>query len=220
MFAAILLVFLGGFAIMVLEIVGARYLSMDFGGAFYVWISQIGVIMIALAAGYLVGGILADRFTRATVMTWLLVPSGLFVFFIPNFSPRIIEAIIMRHPLDQEIPGIWLKLDPVLGSVLIFLLPCFVLAMMSPYMIRLAARRLGHVGRISGSIYAAATLGSIAGVFVSGYIFIDYLAMPAIFRWTGVMTIGLGLLCWLMDRWLAGPDEEVKRVNGLSSVNR
>ena len=33
--AAALLVFLGGFALMVLEIIGARYLAKDFGGAFY-----------------------------------------------------------------------------------------------------------------------------------------------------------------------------------------
>ncbi|SVD05690.1 uncharacterized protein METZ01_LOCUS358544, partial [marine metagenome] len=33
------LVFLGGFAVMVLEIVGARYLQPWFGGAFYVWTS-------------------------------------------------------------------------------------------------------------------------------------------------------------------------------------
>ena len=45
--AAITLVFGGGFIIMVLEIIGARYLAKDFGGAFYVWISQIGVILIA-----------------------------------------------------------------------------------------------------------------------------------------------------------------------------
>jgi len=43
--AAASLVFLGGFAIMVLEIIGARFLAKDFGGSFYVWVSQIGVIL-------------------------------------------------------------------------------------------------------------------------------------------------------------------------------
>ena len=44
-----LLVFVSGFVVMVLEIVGARILARDFGGSFYVWVSQIGVILIALA---------------------------------------------------------------------------------------------------------------------------------------------------------------------------
>jgi len=50
--AAAAYVFLGGFAVMVLEIIGARYLAKDFGGSFYVWISQIGVILVALALGW------------------------------------------------------------------------------------------------------------------------------------------------------------------------
>src|SRR5439155_1260853 len=64
--AAAGLVFVGGFIIMVLEIIGARFLAKDFGSSFYVWVSQIGVILIALALGYGVGGALADRpFLRA-----------------------------------------------------------------------------------------------------------------------------------------------------------
>src|SRR5207249_10931214 len=90
--AAALLVFLGGFAVMVLEIVGARYLAKDFGGSFYVWISQIGVILIALALGYAVGGALADRFQRAAFLAVPLCVAGLVTLFIPNFTPPLIEA--------------------------------------------------------------------------------------------------------------------------------
>jgi hypothetical protein len=195
-------VFCSGFAIMVIEIAGARYLIKDFGGSFYVWTSQIGVILIALAAGYYAGGAVADRYRRASFLFWLLAPAGLFVFFIPSFAPWLIERIIMRHPLEQPIPLFWQKLDPAIGSALIFLLPCFVLAMCSPYMIRLTARRLAHVGRISGLIYAASTVGSIAGVFVSGYVLIDWMRMADIFRATGGLTALLGIISLLLDRWL------------------
>ena len=187
---------------MVLEIIGARYLGKDFGGSFYVWISQIGVILIALSLGYSVGGIWADRFQRASLLTWLLVPTGVYVGLIPLFAGGILDWIIMRHPLEESIPMIWQKLDPALGSALIFLGPCFVLAMLSPYMIRLAARTLSHVGRISGQIYAASTVGSIAGVFVSGYILIDLLPLSQIFYVTGALISLLGVLCLFMDRQL------------------
>ncbi|MBI5387146.1 MAG: fused MFS/spermidine synthase [Verrucomicrobia bacterium] len=208
--AAFLLAFLGGFALMVLEIVGARYLGKDFGGSFYVWISQIGVILIALALGYYVGGELADRFQRTSILAWLLASSGLFTFLMPDFAGRIIDAIVMRHPLDQPIPRIWQKLDPALGSGLIFLLPCFVLAMLSPFLIRLAARKLAHVGRVSGLVYAASTTGSIAGVFTSGYVLIDRFSLTQIFRATGVLTVLLGAMCFLMDRWLVDDQSEMK----------
>jgi hypothetical protein len=202
------IVFFGGFAIMVLEIIGARYLAKDFGGSFYVWISQIGVILIALSLGYTVGGMCADRFQRATLLTWLLVPTGIYVSFIPQFAGAILDWIIMRHPQEQSIPAIWQKLDPALGSALIFLGPCFVLAMLSPYMIRLSAHNLAHVGRISGQIYAASTVGSIVGVFVSGYILIDLLPLSQIFRISGALITLLGVLCLFMDRQL-NPAEDL-----------
>ena len=196
--SASLLVFVGGFVIMVLEIIGARYLAKDFGGSFYVWVSQIGVILTALALGYFAGGALADWWRRTALLAWLLAPAGVFTFFIPTFAGAWIEAIIKRHP-GEDIPLLWQKLDPAIGSTFIFLLPCFVLATLSPYMVRLSARRLGHVGRISGLIYSASTAGSIVGVFVSGYVLIDYLTVANIFRSMGVLTLLLGGMCLALD---------------------
>jgi len=179
------LVFLGGFVIMVLEIVGARFLAKDFGSSFHVWVRQIGVVLIALALGYYVGGALADRWHRLAWLAIFLLPSAAILFLIPV---------------------LWQKLDPVLGSALIFLLPCVVLATLSPYMIRLATRDLTQVGRSSGFIIAASTTGSIAGVFVAGFILIDHMRLSLIFRWMGCFTAVLGILCIVCDRfWLAQP---------------
>ena len=200
--AASTLAFVGGFVLMALEVIGARYLAKDFGGSFYVWISQIGVVLIALALGYYIGGTLADRCQRLFVLGGLLVPSGVLTCLIPNFSSHLITALILSHPADRDIPILWQKLDPVLGSSLVFLLPCFGLATLSPYLIRLSAKSLAQVGRTSGLIIAASTVGSIAGVFVSGYILIDHLNAPDIFRVTGALTVLLGLSCFFMDKWM------------------
>ena len=187
---------------MVLEIIGALFLAGYFGSSFYIWVSQIGVILVALALGYGIGGALADRFQQTGFLAAPLAMAGVFTLLIPNITPRPLKAIIMRHPLDQDIPALWQKLDPVLGSTLVFFLPCFVLATLSPYMVRLTAHKLGQVGKTSGLIYAASTVGSIAGVFVSGYVLIDHMNVSNIFRAVGALTVLLGALCWLMDRWL------------------
>jgi len=189
---------------MALEVIGARYLAKDFGGSFYVWVSQIGVVLIALALGYYVGGALADRWQRLSVLSLALVPAGVVTYLIPDFSNTLITALIMRHPAERDIPHLWQKLDPVLGSALVFLLPCFGLATLSPCLIRLSARSLSQVGRISGTIIAASTVGSIAGVFVSGYVLIDHLNAPKIFRLMGAVTVLLGVMCFLLDKWLTG----------------
>jgi MFS family permease len=202
--ATVALVFSGGFAVMVLEIIGVRYLAKDFGGSFYVWVSQIGVILVALALGYAIGGALADRFRRVRFLAAPLALAGLFTALIPNITPPLLNAIILRHPAGEEIPMVWQKLDPAMGSAVVFFLPCLVLAVLAPYMIRVTARQLEHVGTVSGLIYAASTIGSIAGVFVAGYVFIDYLTVTAIFRSMGMLTIVLAGLSLAMDRWLGG----------------
>jgi MFS family permease len=198
------LVFLGGFVIMVLEMIGVLYLAKDFGGSFYVWTSQIGMILTALSLGYAIGGSLADRFQRTAFLAAPLTVAGIFTFFIPQITPPLINAIIMRHPPGQPIAMVWMKLDPAFGSAVIFFLPCFVLAILSPYMIRITARQLDKVGMISGLIYAASTAGSIGGVFVSGYILIDYLTVSAIFRAMGILILILAGLALAMDFWLGG----------------
>src|SRR5712675_3020892 len=96
--AAAALVFIGGFIIMVLEIIGARFLAKDFGSSFHVWVSQIGVVLIALALGYYLGGALADRWQRLSVLVVLLVPAGVVLLLVPNFASWGIDLIIRRHP--------------------------------------------------------------------------------------------------------------------------
>ena len=196
---------------MVLEIVGARFLAKDFGSSFYIWVSQIGIVLAALALGYFAGGALADRRQRAGALAGLLVAAGLFTGAIPFFAPRLINGIITRHPTDRTIPILWQKLDPAIGSALIFLFPCGVLAMLPPCVIRLSARRVGHVGRISGLVFAFSTLGSLVGVVVSGYALIDLMRLSNIFHVTGVLIILLGGLCWFTDKLpLASSDASIE----------
>lgn len=189
--------FFSGFAIMVLEIIGARFLARDFGSTFYVWIGQIGVVMIALGAGYYIGGWIADKIPRVSFLGVLLVIVGVITFLIPNISTPIIEYIVQRHPIDKPIPEIWQRLDPVIGSALVFLLPCLVLAMVSPFMIKILSRDIKNIGKISGFIIAGSTLGGIVGVFASGFLLIDIMRISSIFKVVGMLVVVLGLFCQL-----------------------
>jgi len=198
-FVATVIVFCGGFAVMVLEIIGARLLGKDFGSSLYVWTSQIGVVMIALAIGYCLGGWLADRQGRLRGLACLVLPAAVSTFFIPEYAGVLIGWIVMRHPVDQPIPPIWEKLDPALGSAALFLVPCIGLGAICPFMIRICARDIMKVGRISGWLIAASTMGSIAGVFVSGYLLIDLFSLPTIFRGVGILSLFLSLLCIMFD---------------------
>jgi len=203
-FAAATIVFTGGFIIMVLEIVGTRFLAKYFGTSYYVWVNQIGLVMVALAVGYYVGGILGDRWRRLGWLAVLLVPAGIFTFYIPNFADQLINFV--RTPVTEPPTPLRDTLDPVMGSAVIFLLPCVLLAMLSPYVTQICARNLAHVGRASGLIFAASTAGSIAGVFVSGYFLLQTATLTVIFHVTGCAILVLAAACVALNSWLRPPE--------------
>jgi hypothetical protein len=190
-----------GFIIMVLEIVGTRLLARDFGNTLHVWTAQIGVVLVALAFGYVLGGWSVDRLPSSVPLAAMLIPAGIWLLLTPVFAPRLMIWIVDRHPRGAPIPPLWMKLDPILGSLSVFLVPCIALAALSPAMIRLGARRMDTLGRTSGQIIAANTLGSIAGVFLAGFVLIEYWRLSQIFIAMGVLTLALGVACLGGDRW-------------------
>ena len=198
--AALALVFLGGFVVMVLEVYGAYLMRPYFGSSQEVWLAMIGMVMVALSAGYYLGGRMADRFRRASFLTWLLYPAGVFIFFTKEISTPVLEL--------EWIETANVVLASTVVSTAVFLPPCFVLGMLAPYMIRLCAHSVENVGAVAGKVYAASTMGSIAGVFMPillipqiGSTNVPKLSTEEVFHIVGGLTIGLGVLCWLMDRW-------------------
>ena len=48
--------------------------------------------------------------------------------------------------------------------------------------IRLATHQVEEVGTLSGTVYAASTVGSIAGVFITAYVLLDHYSSTTLFR--------------------------------------
>ena len=65
----------------------------------------------------------------------------------------------------------------------------------------MAATESAAVPQTAQSETTKNTAGSIAGVFVSGYVLIDYMDVPDIFRATGVLTLLLAGVSLLVDGW-------------------
>ena len=55
---------ISGAAVMMLELLGTRIIGPFYGVSLYVWSSLISVALIALALGYYLGGLVADKQTR------------------------------------------------------------------------------------------------------------------------------------------------------------
>ncbi|MCB9890032.1 MAG: fused MFS/spermidine synthase [Planctomycetes bacterium] len=178
---AIVIAALAGFALMVVELSAVRVLAPRFGDSVPVWTNVIGVILLALALGAVVGGRLADRGrARGMIPLVLFVAAGITVLT-PWVVPRVGDAILPESlTLDRAMPV--LTSGSLATSLVIFAPPVLCMGAVSPMLIHTVTRiRGGHVGRVVGSLYAAGTIGSLAGTFAATHILVPSLGLRGTF---------------------------------------
>ena len=150
---------------MILELIASRVLSPYFGSSNLVWTSVIGIILLSTSVGNFVGGIIADKNKEEKKsifnVSLILILIGAFIFMIPLVKSFFIEMVVSIVKS--------LRLGAIISTILLFFVPSMFIGMLSPIIIRLKMHDLGDVGKISGGIYAIATLGSIFGTFLGGF---------------------------------------------------
>jgi len=151
--------FISGAVIMGLELAASRLLAPHFGYSIYIWGSLLGVIMLALAIGYFLGGWLIDKNPTDSVLYKTI------------FASAILTAIIPIHsfPILSILSFLGLIWGSLISTTVIFGPPMVLLAMVSPMVIRLKSRTVEGVGETSGFVYAVSTVGSILGTFVTAF---------------------------------------------------
>jgi spermidine synthase len=154
-------VFLAGAALLCVEIAASRVLAPFFGNSLFVWGALIGVVLAGLAVGYWVGGTVADRFPRPTVLVGAIGAGAAGVLAIPFIDQTVLEAVTGWDPGPRA--------DPLLASVLLFGAPSIVLASVTPIAVRLSADDVSHFGRTAGRLFSISTIGSIAGTFATAF---------------------------------------------------
>ena len=171
-----------------LELLGSRLVTPVFGSSIWTWGSLIGVVLAGLATGYRFGGWMADRSPTPRKFSMLVFVGGLLVLLVPFIAPYALSLSLLTGLGDEY--------GPLLGTVLILLLPTFVLGMTSPYAIKLASATLSSLGNVSGNLYSLSTIGSIAGTFGTVFVLIPLLDVRVIIVALGIAVIGVSLL-WL-----------------------
>jgi spermidine synthase len=171
-----------GFAVMAIEVAGARVMAPVFGLSAVPWTAIIGVILAALAVGSHLGGVWADR--GRPPLAGILGAGGLTALFPLLLSP------VPRWAADALgfVPG------ALVAAALLFAPPVLALGAVVPYLVRAATGDLDHVGRWAGDMSAAATAGSIAGTFVTGFLLLPALPLPALLAGTAAAVFLLAIL--------------------------
>jgi len=159
----IFVVFVAGYLIMSLELLGFRLLAPYFGNSIYVWGSLIGLILAALSVGYYFGGWLVDEYPQEKILPWLFGGAAVF----------LLAILFLYNPILGYLSSLSVIWGSLLSTFLIFGVPMVALAAVSPVIIKILADQ-EKTGRSAGSVYAWATLGSLSGTFLTAFILIPY----------------------------------------------
>ncbi len=183
------LVFISGGAVLALEILGTRILGPFYGVSLFLWSALISVTLLALSAGYALGGRWADRGPRSGRLYSLLAGAGIWVLTI-HWLKR--PVLLLTEPFGLR-PAV------LVAAFILFAPPLMLLGMVSPYAVRLRATRLEVVGRSAGDLYAVSTVGSVVAALLTGFILIPNVGVSRL-----TSSIGLVLLLTAAAGFLLG----------------
>src|SRR5213078_1756911 len=152
------------------EIAAARLLAPYFGASTIVWANTIATVLVALSAGYWVGGRLADRDPTLRGLCRLVLGAAALLAAVPfvagPFLGRAVDA------LDAVEAGAFV--GSLIGVLVLVAAPVLLLGAVAPYAVRLSVASVEEAGRVTGRLYAISTLGSLAGVFLAALVLVPF----------------------------------------------
>jgi len=190
-FVLTVLVFVCGWAVMSLEILGGYILTPFFGSDIYVWGSVIGVFLLSLAIGYFLGGKLSRRYVKPLCLSAVIIVAAVCVAVLPLFYKKVNNAIFDLWVAESETGEQWACLA---AATVLFLIPTTLLGIVSPYAVRLAATDVSSVGEKAGVLYAISTIGSVLGCLMTSFYFILWWHIDRILLQTGGMLMVVALI--------------------------
>src|SRR4051795_2491195 len=150
------------------EIAAARLLAPYFGASTIVWANTIATVLVALSAGYWVGGGLADRDPTLRGLCRLVLGASALLAVVPFVAGPFLRGAV--DALDAIQAGAFVgSLIAVLALVAV---PVLLLGAVSPYAVRLSVVAVEEAGRVTGRLYALSTVGSLTGTFLSALLLI------------------------------------------------
>ena len=173
----LLLSFTEGGCVMATELIGAKLMAPFFGSSLYVWSAVLASTLIALAAGYFVGGVLSSRKNRIDKLLLVAFTGGLFMMTMP-MSVKFALSLF---------GNVNILLSIVSSSIFLLMPPLFMMGCVSPLIIAELTTNNNNAGYVSGSIYALSTIGGIIFTFLFGFYIIPNFGLKLPAMVTGAM---------------------------------
>ncbi len=195
-----LTVFVVGAASLGTEIAAARLLAPYFGASTIVWANTIATVLLALSAGYALGGRLADRRPSFRTLGAVVLIGGLLLAVVPFVAPPFLDAA--GRALSSV--SIQLFLGSLAGVLVLCAVPLVLMGAVAPLALRLSLAQVQGAGRVSGRLSALSTLGGLVGTFLAALALIPGVGTRATFLIFSLSLVAVAALS-LPARFAATP---------------
>ncbi|MEV7624190.1 fused MFS/spermidine synthase [Actinoplanes sp. NPDC089786] len=185
------LVFFASGSVLVLEIVALRLVGPYVGVTLQVSSSVIGISLAAIAYGTWLGGRLADRYDPRVLLAPALILGAI---------GTAVTLPLVRWG-GEFLRGGAAPAVLLLAALAVFL-PAFILAAISPLVVKLQLGDLRRTGEVVGRLSSIGTLGAITATLGTGFIFVAAMPSSWIILTLAIMlaVAGFGLGWWLRRR--------------------
>jgi spermidine synthase len=163
-----IIAFVVGAASLGTEIAAARLLAPYFGASTIIWANTIATVLVALSAGYALGGRLADRRADLRGLCLVVLVASVLLALVPFVGDPFLQLSVKALG-SLSVGGFLGSLVAVLVLVAI---PVMLLGAVAPYASRLSVQRVSETGRTIGNLYAISTVGSLVGTFLAALLLI------------------------------------------------
>lgn len=147
---------------MATELCGSKLIAPYFGSSLHVWASVIAITLGSLAAGYFFGGKLSLKENKVQILRLILALAAVYMGFMPIITNLFAPIAI----------GFSLVTAVILSSMILLVLPMFLMGAASPIIISIQAENGNESGKVSGLVYSISTVGGIISTFLCGFYFI------------------------------------------------
>jgi spermidine synthase len=163
-----MIVFVVGSASLGAEIAAARLLAPYFGASTIIWANTIATVLVALSAGYAIGGRLADRRADLSGLCAVVLLASVLLAIVPFVADPFLRLSVSALG-SLSVGGFLGSLAAVLVLVAV---PVVLLGAVAPYANRLTVVAVADTGRVTGGLYAISTAGSLVGTFLAALLLI------------------------------------------------
>jgi len=184
---------LAGTSSMILELAAVRLLAPWFGTSSQVWTHVIGVVLLALASGYLLGARLSRGRDPARSLGLCLLGAACATGWLPAATAPV-AAWFRPGEVALDEAAELLRWGSLATALVLFLPGTLVLGCVPPLASELLQRGAGRsAGDAGGRVLAVSTIGSLAGTFATTYVALPQLGLSRTFLGAAALLALLGI---------------------------